>query len=83
MVAIVMNRTLKLDHPPPERVHPRSTQPLNPYLSQLKRIEARLVQLKQEETAHMLVRIHQLRTRKKEDEDFFRLIENARLEEEV
>lgn len=49
----------------------------------LDHIEARLKQLEQEEAARMASRSHLLAMRKREDEDFRRLTENAELEEEV
>ena len=49
----------------------------------LDHIEARLRQLEQEEAARMAARSHLLAMRKREDEEFRRVTENAEFEEEV
>ena len=51
--------------------------------SPLDHIEARLKQLEQEEAARMAARSHLLAIRKREDEEFRRVTENAEFEEEV
>ena len=67
--------------PPPPAQQP--AQPPNPSPSHLDRIESRLRQLEHEEAARTLARSHQLAVRKREDEDFRKVTENAELEEEV
>lgn len=59
--------------PPPSGLHP----------SHIDHIEARLRQLENEEAARMAARSQLLAIRKREDEDFRRMTENAEVEEEV
>lgn len=54
-----------------------------PNPSTLEQIEARLRQLEHEEMNRSAARTHLLALRKREDEEFRRLTENAELEEEV
>lgn len=54
-----------------------------PLAGTLDHIEARLKQLEQEDAARMAARGHLLARRKREDEDFRRVTENAEAEEEV
>ena len=59
--------------PPPAGVHP----------AHIDNIELRLRQLEGEEAARMAARSQLLAIRKREDEDFRRMTENAEVEEEV
>lgn len=72
--------------PPPPQQHPHPPHPaqepgLHP--SHIEHIEARLRQLENEEAARMATRSQLLAIRKREDEDFRRMTENAEAEEEV
>lgn len=70
-------------HPPPlqEQGPPAPAPPGQPF--QIDHIEARLRQLEHEEAARMAARSHLLAIRKREDEEFRRMTENAEAEEEV
>lgn len=57
--------------------------PPTPGVSNMDHIEARLRQLEHEEAARMAARSHLLAIRKREDEEFRRMTENAEVEEEV
>ncbi|GCB25053.1 hypothetical protein AAWM_07938 [Aspergillus awamori] len=69
-------------HPPPlqEQGPPAPAPPGQPF--QIDHIEARLRQLEHEEAARMAARSHLLAIRKREDEEFRRMTENAEAEEE-
>lgn len=72
--------------PPPPQQHPHlphSAQEPGLHPSHIEHIEARLRQLENEEAARMATRSQLLAIRKREDEDFRRMTENAEAEEEV
>jgi len=70
--------------PPMQDQGPQVPQgPPTPGVSNIDHIEARLRQLEHEEAARMAARSHLLAIRKREDEEFRRMTENAEVEEEV
>ncbi|KAL2834285.1 hypothetical protein BDW59DRAFT_45796 [Aspergillus cavernicola] len=69
--------------PPPMQEGPLGPQgPPTPHVPSIDHIENRLRQLENEDAARMAARSHLLAMRKREDEDFRRMTENAELEEE-
>ncbi|KAL4750362.1 hypothetical protein BDW72DRAFT_176050 [Aspergillus terricola var. indicus] len=73
--------------PPPiqeqgSSIPPGPPGPPTPNLASIDHIEARLRQLEHEEAARMAARSHLLAIRKREDEEFRRMTENAEVEEE-
>ncbi|KAL3457351.1 hypothetical protein BJX64DRAFT_20017 [Aspergillus heterothallicus] len=75
-------------YPPPPTMSeqgppPGPPGPPTPHASGIDHIEARLRQLEHEEAARMAARSHLLAVRKREDEEFRRMTENAEAEEEV
>ncbi|KAL4888935.1 hypothetical protein BDV59DRAFT_123721 [Aspergillus ambiguus] len=68
--------------PPPPPMHEHGPPPPGAHPGHIDHIEARLRQLEHEEAARMAARSQLLAIRKREDEDFRRMTENAEAEEE-
>ncbi|KAF9886668.1 hypothetical protein FE257_011182 [Aspergillus nanangensis] len=68
--------------PPPPPIHEAGPPGPVPHPGHMDHIESRLRQLEHEEASRMAARSHLLAVRKREDEDFRRMTENAEAEEE-
>lgn len=70
-------------HPMQEQVPLGPQGPPTPHPPAIDHIDARLRQLEHEDASRMAARRHLLELRKREDEEFRRMTENAEFEEEV